>query len=428
MKEKQKQKQSIATLADLLMQTFQLDPGSLELLIDDSYEAAGIWGPTKVILEALSKRKAASDVNLLAFLARVVNGGATRRKLERSLKKGGLCPVSGRGKLRELLDRHDSSLKSEVVTKPTKSPSATPIHDILDLKDLSGGLGEIPKVIDRLGRVNKAAQTVDIELNSFTYAATLAIIAEWLLANGLTNAYNFCNLEDDMQRYLGRMQFDDALRQSKILIKPDEEDWAIGLTRINKDLSTEQVSSKIVDIISTFVATDKNDESALSVLISEMIENVHRHAKTPVDGYAVAQLYPEKLKLAITLVDAGIGVRGSFEEGTPSVEIDKLNDDADFLIESTNLYSTSKNQKNSGHTGYGLYILSELVAKNRGTFLLTSGTATIIGYQKRDKVTFDRYTHSKWNGTIISIILDLNNSLPINEVYAGMPLMPGYEP
>ena len=42
-----------------------------------------------------------------------------------------------------------------------------------------------------------------------------------------------------------------------------------------------------------------------------MIENVHRHAETPTDGFAVAQVYPKKLKMGITLVDAGIGVRAS---------------------------------------------------------------------------------------------------------------------
>jgi len=201
-------------------------------------------------------------------------------------------------------------------------------------------------------------------------------------------------------------------------------DWAIGLTRINRDEPTEKVTEKIVDILHTFANPSHEDRGALLVLISEMIENIHRHADAPVDGFAVAQVYPKLLKMGITLVDAGMGVRASFESGEPSIPIGHLHSDADYLRQAVMLHSTSKKRS---HSGYGLFLLSEVVARNRGTFVLTSGSATLVGYQKRKKIEFDVYTHRPWQGTIVSVIIDLHGPLPLSEVYREMPVNPEWE-
>lgn len=279
-------------------------------------------------------------------------------------------------------------------------------------------------VLDRLGMVPRSIEDVRIAFGDFTYAAALAVVAQWLLAQRRVSHYEFVDCSSGMERYLEDIRFSAALRNPDIVISPDPMDWAVGLTRINRDQPTEKVTEKIVDIIHTFVNPAPDDRQALIVLISEMIENVHRHAQAPVDGFAVAQVYPQKLKMGITLVDAGIGVQESFRSGQPSVPIGSLRSDEDFLRESVKLYSTSKSK---GHSGYGLYILSELVGRNRGTFLLTSGEASLVGYQRRGSVTFDAYSHRKWQGTIVSVILDLNRKLPLNEIYAEMPVPEAYE-
>jgi anti-sigma regulatory factor (Ser/Thr protein kinase) len=199
-------------------------------------------------------------------------------------------------------------------------------------------------------------------------------------------------------------------------------DWAVGLTRINRELPTEKVTEKIVDILTTFVNPPSDERSALYVLISEMIENVHRHANAPVDGFAVAQVYPKRLKMGITLVDAGMGVRASFEKGSPSIDISGLKTDADFLRAAIRLHATSKSH---GHSGYGLFLLSELLSRNRGTFLLTSGAATIVGYRRRGSLQVDHFTHRPWQGTIVSVVIDLQRDLPLLQIYNEMPLPEG---
>lgn len=154
-----------------------------------------------------------------------------------------------------------------------------------------------------------------------------------------------------------------------------------------------------------------------------MIENVHRHAQAPVDGFAVAQVYPQRLKMGITLVDAGIGVRESFETGEPSIPIGGLQTDEDFLRAAIKLHATSKS---SGHSGYGLYLLSELISRNGGTFLLASGHATLIGYRRAGKLFVESFQNRPWQGTIVSVIIDLTRDLPLLQIYKEMPLPEGF--
>jgi hypothetical protein len=127
--------------------------------------------------------------------------------------------------------------------------------------------------------------------------------------------------------------------------------------------------------------------------------------------------------MGITLVDAGIGVRRSFETGDPSIPIASLEKDEDFVRAAIQLHATSKR---SGHSGYGLYLLSELIARNGGTFLLASGHATLIGYRRAGKLFVESFHNRRWQGTIVSVIIDLRRDLPLNQIYREMPLPEGF--
>jgi len=409
---------AVKTLADLLLQPYPLDPGAVEFLIEEA-STSHANGPVRVACEILGRGRlgAIDRENLGNFVRRASASQPTLRAFQRSLKRMGRCPLPERGWLRA----HLSS------ASPVAVPSAAsaPISDVplLDLRDISGTLGEFPRVIDRIGSLPTSLSQVQIALAEFTYAAALAVIAEWILAHDLVGHHEFVELAPTMERYLDRIRFSAALRNPEIVISPDSMDWAVGLTRINRDQPTEKVTEKIVDILHTFVNPDPDERQALSVLIAEMIENVHRHAEAPVDGFAVAQVYPSRLKMGITLVDAGIGIRRSFETGQPSVDISRLHSDGDFLRESVRLHSTSKRAR---HSGYGLYLLSELITRNRGTFLLASAGATLIGYRRSRQTIFDTFTHRPWRGTIVSVIIDLQQDLPLLDIYREMPVPDGY--
>lgn len=408
-------------ITDSLCQPYPLDPGSIEFLVEKAL-ATGRDGPVAVACRLLADRALSSveRQNLGEFIRRASQSPSLHARFARATKRKGRCPKGERAWLRGQLKQPLAEPKLQTPPRVGSGPAPT----VLDLSNISGALGEFPEFIDRIASVDPSGHQVAIRLNKFTYAAALAVLAEWILVKGLVQRYEFVSCPPEMSVYLENVRFSAALRNPEIRISPDPMDWAVGLTRINRDQPTELVTKKIVDIIHTFVNPSPGDREALLVLVSEMIENVHRHAETPVDGFAVAQVYPAKLKMGITLVDSGIGIRHSFETGEPSVSICNLRTDADFLREAIKLHSTSKKNR---HSGYGLYLLAELVARNRGTFLLTSGRATLVGYQKNRTVTYDVYEHHSWQGTIISVILDLHREFPLLEIYREMPAIPGYE-
>jgi hypothetical protein len=411
-------------LRALVFQPYPLDPGSVQFLVE---EALGISAdaPVELVVQALSARGPAitSDEreNLAQFVRRACSeNDAIRRSFERTTRKLGRCPKGERGWLRrQLAPDEETKISGSFATERAFSPSV----ERLDLSELSGSISNFPAVIDRIAALDPAASELEIRLSDFTYASAIAVLAQWVLAHRFENRHSFLGTSPEMHRYLEAIRFSAVLRNREIVIKPDAMDWAIGLTRINRDLPTERVTEKIVDILDTFVNPPVADPRALYVLISEMIENVHRHAEVEVDGIAVAQVYPKKLKMGITLVDAGIGVRESFVRGDPSVSIDSTADDEVFLREAVRLHSTSKVRR---HSGYGLYLLSELLRRNRGTFLLSSGTATLVGFERRKMLAFEAFRHRAWRGTIVSAIINLSNSLPLLDIYKEMPAPAGY--
>jgi hypothetical protein len=408
----------LKTIEELLLQPYPLDPGSLEYLIEQSINLF-YDGPVRIICNIL-RNKVVNSIdrdNMSEFIRRSSTYGNMKLAFGKSLKSIGRCPKKERNWLRVIMNQQEvKSLYKPII------PSAKQGETVLDISDLSGNLKEFPEFIERMSKLDKISRSLIVNFSKFTYASALAVVAQWILANNFVRKYDLSNTPEEMLVYLKNIGFEDALVNPKINISQDLMDWAVGLTRINKDLPTEEVTKKIVDILDTFINPTPSDRSALFILIAEMIENVHRHSKSKVDGFAVAQVYPKKLKMGVTLVDAGIGIKESFNIGNPSIPIDNLTTDEDFLRESVKLHSTSKRDE---HSGYGLYILSELIGKNRGTFLLTSGMSTLVGYYKNGKTVFDCYHHSYWQGTIVSVVLDLQRPLPINQIYDEMPTLPG---
>lgn len=419
----------ISTLAELICQPYVLDPGSLEFLFEEAASVPdGVVRVTCRIFES-GLKSAVERENLENFLRRAATHDQAHRRLEKSTLKMGRCPKTERSWLKRVLARGIGRAGTERSAHANARTTATPESPrtskapkrtaTLDLRDLSGSIDEIPRILDRLGEVPDDLGRVAIKLSDFTYSSALAVLAQWILAKNLVGTYAFVECPPSMRAYLENIRFSQALVDPQIVVSPDPMDWAVGLTRINRELSTETVTDKIVDILTTFVNPKPEERSALAVMIAEMIENVHRHASAPVDGFAVAQVYPQRLKMGITLVDAGIGVRHSFETGEPSIPVGGLHSDRDFLNAAIQLHATSKK---AGHSGYGLYLLSELISRNRGTFLLASGTATLIGYRRAGKLYVEGFSNSCWQGTIVSVIIDLSRELPLNQIYREMPV------
>lgn len=149
--------------------------------------------------------------------------------------------------------------------------------------------------------------------------------------------------------------------------------------------------------------------------------NRHAGARTP--GFVVAQVYPKQYKLGITIADPGMGIKRSFLDGEVAEYKDSSKQDSHFISLALKPLVTSKR---SLHAGYGLYILAELLRRNGGTFSVSSGANTVVGYRVRQHTIEKVAEHSAWTGTVVTMIIDLQNKLPLGDVYKSLPLPAGY--
>lgn len=406
-------------LQDLLGSTTPLDPGSVEYLAVEARQL-GADATVQMILRFLAGHPRPTGVhgrNLAEFIRWVAKDPSVQRRLRKSATRLGRCPPDSKGWLRTVVGRLVTRETPVQITGGVQAGSTE-----LDLSASSWGIGQIPSLLDRLSACKPQSGLVKIRFGDFTYASALAIVAQWLIAHGLQTRYELeCGAY--MRGYLERVGFEDALRDRSRPISKDMMDWAVGLTRVNATMSSDAVTQKIVDIIDTFVQPSADDRRALLILVAEMIENIHRHARIEFDGIAVAQVYPRKLKMGIAFVDSGIGIRESFQQGEPSISIPHDASDLDLLRLACQLHVTSKRRQ---HSGYGLYLLREVIARNRGTFSLSSGGATLQSFSNGDDAVDSSYRHQSWQGTIVSVVVDLSHRLPIRDVYADMPPPPGY--
>jgi hypothetical protein len=226
------------------------------------------------------------------------------------------------------------------------------------------------------------------------------------------------------RHYLERIGFMAALDGRQRAALDDATDWSVRLTRLDRDARAHEITEAILEILDTFVAPTPEDRGSFGILLGELIENVGRHANITTPAFVVAQVYPKKFKLGITVADAGIGIRQSFLQGDVEEYKDATKPDDFFISLALQQLVTSKRK---AHAGYGLFILSELIYRNLGTYLVSSGTATVVGYRQGGAHKREVQQHAPWSGTVVSMIVNLNAKLPLSEVYKTMPLPPGFE-
>jgi hypothetical protein len=80
------------------------------------------------------------------------------------------------------------------------------------------------------------------------------------------------------------------------------------------------------------------------------------------------------------------------------------------------------------HTGYGLYVASDLVVRNGGTFRIYSGNEILTLYRNKwRRVEHYAKVNKSWNGTWVAMIFDLDAQISIDDVYLTLPPSQGTE-
>jgi len=142
----------------------------------------------------------------------------------------------------------------------------------------------------------------------------------------------------------------------------------------------------------------------LKYLLTEIMNNVADHARSPVGGFAMAQYYPNKNTVQFAIADRGIGFLKNVQAKMPDIvtenEAIELAMKKGFTASSQKLYGHERN------AGYGLYAFSKIVEHIGGKFVIVSNDSI---YKKIGSPTLSKKIGIPYKGVIVGCELKLNN-------------------
>ncbi len=183
--------------------------------------------------------------------------------------------------------------------------------------------------------------------------------------------------------------------------------------------STVQVIERIYHMVDDW-AGYQQDTAAFKTILSELAENVLVHSEASSPGYVHARVHHggQGDKCEITFADSGIGILQTYLEGTNEDVKMRLAKGASAIRIAVDGLNSSKPRDISpggrSYFGYGLYTVKRLIEINRGRMTVISGNQYL---------TLDRYRaetgelSQPWVGTIVALVIELANPLPLEDVY-----------
>ena len=301
-------------IADLLNSGYALDPGAVRTCADwwleSLREAEQPVDSACGILNGLSVGARANA--LLVGRLVIVEYPGLRKALLRACKKKGKILPRQRSFVRKLVSPGAADSIPERSIVEVKGAGEV----VLTLTPDNTRFQDIPRLFAELHDIDRQGfgqRQLKIAVGDFVYASGLAIVAAWCAARATLPSIDFADRQ--AEEYCRRIGFSEALGGTfSPNLKMRQDDWSLRLTPIVTTTIPERTASQMLNILDVFVAPSRDVRNALAVLLGELVENVHRHAEPKSPGFVVAQVYPDRLKLGITIADSGIGIPASFHK------------------------------------------------------------------------------------------------------------------
>ena len=294
-------------------------------------------------------------------------------------------------------------------------PITQELSHIMGMDGIASLVSDIPPSTDEV--------VFDFSGVDHVYVVGLAALAAWCGKVGVSP--EIANASDRTQRYLDVIGFTKASRGGISHHIETDPTFAMAISKISTQSEPEEIASKLVAIIDAQTHLPSAARQGLIVLFAELVENMQRHAGLSSPAYACAQVYPKRRKLTVCVVDIGIGIGQSILTSSNEALVKRVEEGESPVQLACAPLVTSKPER---HSGYGLYVASELVVRNGGTFRIFSGTQIYTryrrGWQKRENLT---HVPDPWNGTWVAMMLDLDATISVGDVYVTLPPMPGAE-
>ncbi len=363
-------------------------------------------------------------------------GGPWIAALHKSLGRDGRCPKNLRPVIKALLHRFENAgIRSsipEALRQGRVGVAKVKLH--VGRKEELGIGNEQRILIAKLHKLYAFQDKGPVDLDIYfecdrIYIYGLALIAAWcarFAANVTITASH-----TQVVRYLEQIGFTHAVQNHERIISPtyDSENF-VALTHVlreRKDIA-DKLASELVTLLCRHLPLVKESRDACTVMFAELIENIYRHSESSYPSYVIAQAHPTQKRLHVVVVDTGIGIYDSFRRSDSAFIKNRARSEYETIRMAIERYVTSKIK---GHSGYGLYVISELMARNGGILRLTSGSTTLLQQPtrkglRRKTISISMDNHPQWKGTELAIQFNLELPLPLQEVYNTL-LLPGAE-
>ncbi len=348
------------------------------------------------------------------------------KKRERRVKR---CPPALRSAIAVALKSFANIMTPGTRVAPTdvvrraREPKSSGTLEIRDKEELGFG----PKYGYFLAQLHTLVkQPLPIELHvefdcDFVYVHGLAMLAAWCerYAAGVALSAK----EEGVTRYLIDTGFREVVEKG-VSIKSPQYDKInhVALTRIDRHEAerADDVAARIAELFVRHGSVNSGMQTPLTIVFAELVENVYRHARSNYGAYVMAQAFPETKKLHLVVADTGLGLLATFRESKDIALRSRAKSDKDAIDLALERLVTSKTEQ---HAGYGLYLVRRLAERNGGEFRIVSGTARKVVSPFVDRLRRAKRFNSRfeknlpWRGTEVSAIFDLNNPVPLEEVY-----------
>ena len=153
------------------------------------------------------------------------------------------------------------------------------------------------------------------------------------------------------------------------------------------------------------------DLGVLQIALSELINNVYDHSKSPIDCYVFCQYYRMKKTIVIAVADLGFGIPLTVNKFLDSQGLQKLSQ-FDAVKWALKLHKTTRSEPHNA--GRGLDTISSFVLANRGNWKLFSDEVKMEGLENGNQ--FSQNPVQNFTGTVIEISIKVDNLNDIETV------------
>lgn len=262
--------------------------------------------------------------------------------------------------------------------------------------------------------------TLKFSGDSFVLLTGLVLLAAWRMSlpRGVIVSVDDSQCSPDTQKFLTNTGFREIIDTGSQTPSTQTRIGRVPLQPITNRFTTEATVNRIVSIFDEYAGHIDNT-TPFKTMISELCENVLAHSDSVSPGYVCARVMERKMHAEITIADTGVGIRQSYLRGTNDLVIQRINKGANPLELAIDGLNSSKPRPVSGtfksYYGFGLLVTRRLIEKNGGRLLLMSGNEAL--YVERMMRAKPSLSGKSYPGTFIGIVLDLNNPLPLEEIY-----------